>query len=154
MIEISRILCPIDFSDASRHAWDHAVTLAGWYGSRIAALHVCNPVFLANPPILFAEPARTPVLTDADRSYLKDRLRDWVAPAQAAGLSADMLFDEGSSPAGSILAHAQSLPADLIVMSTHGRGGFERLVLGSVAEKVLRKARCPVLTVPLAVVST
>jgi nucleotide-binding universal stress UspA family protein len=57
------------------------------------------------------------------------------------------MVDEGN-PARRILEHARTLPADLIVMGTHGQGGFERLVLGSVAERVLRKATCPVLTVP------
>jgi nucleotide-binding universal stress UspA family protein len=147
MLDFQRILCPIDFSDASRHALDHAVAFAGWFGSRITGLHVFNPVFLPNPPILFAEGPGGAMPTEADRRYLEDRLREWLAPAAATGRQTDALFDEGS-PAARILERATSLPADLIVMGTHGRGGFEHLVLGSVTEKVVRQARCPVLTVP------
>ncbi len=147
MLEIRRILCPIDFSDASQHALDHAVAFARWFGSQITALHVSTPVFLPNPPILFAEFPGGAMPSGADRQHLENRLREWLAPANAAGRQTDTLFDVGA-PAACILERAASLPADLIVMGTHGRGGFERLLLGSVTEKVLRKARCPVLTVP------
>lgn len=147
MPEIRRVLCPIDFSDASRHALDHAVVLAGWYGSRITALHVCNPVFLPNPPILFTEFPPGVLPPEPDKQQVENHLREWLAPANAAGLRTDTLLDEGN-PAARILERATSLPADLIVMGTHGRGGFERLMLGSVTERVLRKASCPVLTVP------
>ena len=154
MPEIRRILCPIDFSDASRHALDHAVAFARWFGSRITALHVCNPVFLPNPPILFAESPGGVLPTEADRQHLENRLREWLMPANAAGLQTDILLEERNNPAGRILEHAIALSADLIVMGTHGRGGFERLMLGSVTEKVVRKANCPVLTVPPPTVAT
>ena len=148
MLAIKRILCPVDFSDASRHALDHAVVIAGWYGASLTALYVSAPLFLLlQPPLLFTElPTAAP--TEGDREYLERRLRQWVEPAEALGLTTEVRFDERYSPATSILECAASLPADLIVMGTHGRGGFERLMLGSVTEKVLRKATCPVLTVP------
>jgi nucleotide-binding universal stress UspA family protein len=148
MLELRRILCPVDFSDASRHALDHALVIARWYGSDITALHVSTPVFLPQPPILFAEFPKTVLPTEADRQELEAQLRDWLAPARAAGLRTDVVFEEGRNPAAHILERAGSLPADLIVLGTHGRGGFERLLIGSVAEKVLRKASCPVMTVP------
>jgi nucleotide-binding universal stress UspA family protein len=153
LLDIRRILCPVDFSDASRHAWDHAVVIAGWYGASITALHVCNPVFPAEPPISFAElPRTTERLTGADRRELEADLAPWLESAHAGGVVADVVFDEGHNPAAPILACATSLPADLIVLGTHGLGGFERFMLGSVTEKVLRKANCPVLTVPPPVV--
>lgn len=148
MVELRRILCPVDFSDVSRHAFDHAVLIAGWYGSHITALHVSNPLFLLEPPILFAEFRRPPMPSAADRPELEARLHAWLEPARVAGLSSNAVLEEGNNPAAHILECAASLPADLIVIGTHGRGGFERLVLGSVTEKVLRKATCPVLTVP------
>ena len=55
MLEIRQILCPIDFSEVSRHALDHARVFAGWYRARVTALHVRNPAFLQNPPLLFAD---------------------------------------------------------------------------------------------------
>ena len=147
MRDIRRILCPVDFSDASRHALDHAVVIAGWYGASLTALHVSMPVFLLPPSRLFTElPTASP--TEAGRERLELRLRQWVEPAGGLRLATEVLFDQRHNPATSILTCAASLPADLIVMGTHGRGGFERLVLGSVTEKVLRKATCPVLTVP------
>jgi nucleotide-binding universal stress UspA family protein len=147
MVEIRRILCPIDFSDVSRHALEHAVVIAGWYGSQITALHVCHPMILLSPPVLFADPPGSILPTEPDRQQLGEQLREWLVPAEKASLETEALFDEGN-PVVRILERAISLSADLIVMGTHGRGGFERLVLGSVTEKVLRKASCPVLTVP------
>ena len=149
MLDIQRILCPIDFSDASRRALAHAVTIGQWYGSHITALHVGNPmiVLTANPPVLFAEASDGVLAGKTSRLELEDHLGEWLAPAKSAGLQTDVVVDEGD-PAARILERARSLPANLIVMGTHGRGGFERFVLGSAAEKVLRKATCPVMTVP------
>jgi nucleotide-binding universal stress UspA family protein len=153
MFEIRRILCPTDFSDASRHALDHAIVIARWYGSRISALHVGNPMIVLNPPVLFAELPHDPLPGETNRQRWEEQLREWLSPATDAGIQVDVLVDEGYT-AGRILDQARSLPADLIVIGTHGLGGFERLMLGSVAEKVLRKATCPVLTVPPPAVST
>ena len=147
MIDIRRILCPIDFSDTSRHALDHAVAIAKWYESHITALHVIAPPLLLQPPILFAELPKNTTLTEAELQALEAQLGAWLEPANRTGVKTDMLFDEGN-PAASILEHASSLQADLLVMGTHGLSGFERLMLGSVAEKVLRKATCPVMSVP------
>ena len=69
MLELGRILCPVDFSAASRHAWDHAVVIAAWYEASITALHVCDPVFPTDPPILLAEFPKTMTrLSDGDRN--------------------------------------------------------------------------------------
>jgi nucleotide-binding universal stress UspA family protein len=145
MIQIQRILCPIDFSATSRRALEHAVAVAKWYESHITALHVIHHPFLPQPPILFAEfPKNEP---PPERQSLEAELRTWLEVARRAGVRADLLIDEGD-PASHILEHAKSLQTDLVVMGTHGLGGVERLMLGSVAEKVLRKARCPVMTVP------
>ena len=148
MLEIPRILCPIDFSEPSRHAWDHAVRIAGWYGSTVTALHVCQPGIASDFPASSAEPSAPFAVTVEDRQQLAAGFASWLKTATSAGLTANIVFDMGVSPAGPILEHARELPASLIVMGTHGRSGLERLMLGSVAEKVLRKARCPVLTVP------
>lgn len=146
MNEFRRILCPIDFSDASRHAVDHAIAIAGWYGSHVTALHVLQEPFVFEPPILFAERGGLKDLP-ASRELVWLRLNEWMKPAAAAGVTWDSRVDKGV-PADCVLQYAHFLPADLIVIGTHGTSGFEHLVLGSVAEKVLRKAECPVLTVP------
>ena len=134
MVEIRRILCPTDFSDNSRHALDHAIAVAGWYGADVIGLHIGNPM-----------------MTNTQR--LEQQLRMWLSPAIAAGIATDAAVDNGN-PVDRILDHARSLEADLIVIGTHGQGGFKRFVLGSVAETVLRKATCPVMTVPPSTAST
>ena len=152
MVEIRRILCPIDYSDPSRHALDHAVALAKWYDSELTALHVIYLAFLPQPPILFAEFPKAGRPSEAERQAEEGELRAWLEPATRAGVKTDVLIDEGNA-APRILDRAASLPADLIVMGTHGLSGFERFMLGLVAEKVLRKAKCPVMTVPPATVT-
>jgi len=146
MTEFSHILCPVDFSDASRHAVGHAIAVASWYGSRLTALHVLRRGVVFEPPILFAERGAVDALP-ADRQQVWTSLNGWIEPALARGITADARIDEGI-PADCILQCARVLPADLVVIGTHGRGAIERLVLGSVAERVLRHAPCPVLTVP------
>ncbi len=146
MIAIKRILCPIDFSDHSRHALDHAVAMARWYDSTITLLHVCSVVTVAayapGTPIL-----PSAVLTPADRDELLASMRRFTEDEGGGGLPVQLEICEGNTVA-EILARATAMPSDLIVMGTHGRAGFERLVLGSVTEKVLRKAACPMLSVP------
>ncbi len=145
MVEIRCILCPVDFSDTSRRAIEHAVAVAKWYGSKIVGLHVMSPPLLVGPPILLAGFAD---LAAPESGPAADRLlHEWLRPATEAGLQTEVLVQEGVA-AVRILETAASLRADMIVMGTHGRGGFERFWLGSVAEKVLRKASCPVWTVP------
>jgi nucleotide-binding universal stress UspA family protein len=146
MTEFKHILCPVDFSDASRHALQHAIAIAGWFESHITGLHVTRPEFVFEPPVLFAERGGLKALR-ADRDQLHARLNDWMRPATDARIPWSGRVEEGL-PAQCVLDCARSLPADVIVMGTHGRSGFEHLVLGSVTEKVLRNATCPVMTVP------
>lgn len=152
MVEIRRILCPVDFSEASRHALQHAVAIARWYQSQVIAVHVVHAYPLPPPPILFAELSHSASAVP-DYQSREAELRAWLAPAHGAGVKTDIVLDEGN-PTACIIEHAKSRQADLIVMGTHGLSGFERLMLGSVAEKVLRKAPCPVMTVPPASVTT
>jgi nucleotide-binding universal stress UspA family protein len=146
MIEIRRILCPIDFSEHSRRALDHAVAIARWYEAAVTVLHVFSPVTVAAvgaAPVVF-EPL---VLAPVDRDRLLADTRAFAAAESAPGVAIEAVIREGST-ATEILEQAASMRADLLVIGTHGRSGFDRLLVGSVAEKVLRKASCPVLTVP------
>jgi nucleotide-binding universal stress UspA family protein len=146
MIEMRRILCPVDFSDFSRRALDHAIAIARWYESTVTVLHVFSsvPLPVFGPGSAVFNPV---VLTAADREQLLVELKEYVAAESAPGIATEALLREGNTTV-EILDQAASMHADLLVIGTHGRSGFERLVLGSVAEKVLRKARCPVLSVP------
>lgn len=147
MITISRILCPIDFSVASTHAIDLAAHMAQLYGSHIAALHVVPAAVTPYPGLPGIDPHAGRAIDAADlRRYCAETARAFSAKITAR-TPLDVMVHVGD-PARDILESAASLAADLIVMGTHGFSGFEHLLLGSVAEKVLRKAACPVLTVP------
>jgi nucleotide-binding universal stress UspA family protein len=144
VIEIRRILCPTDFSETSRRALERAIALARWYEAELVVLHVLplTPSVAAFPPLVSPF-----TLAPVPRERFGEELERFSSLAAEAGIRSSTMLAEGSA-AGEILDVARRLPADLVVMGTHGRGGFERLVLGSVAEKVLRNACCPVLTVP------
>lgn len=141
---LRRILVPTDFSEFGRVALEHAIELAKFYGAEIRALHVIegHPVPLADYP-----PYLEPVTTPGYRANVEASLRTFLAPAEAAKLPVEVEIVDGVAPQA-ILDTARAVDADAIVLATHGHGGFERLVLGSVTEKVLRKADRPVLTVP------
>jgi nucleotide-binding universal stress UspA family protein len=147
MIEIDRIVCPVDFSEASRHALEHAVVLAKWYRARLFALHV----HLMAPPIIgmgpYVEPLTPVILDDADRARLARDLGEFVA-SSASGVAIELLVEEGVNIPQAIIERANKLKAGLITIGTHGSTGFTRWTLGSVAEKVLKTAACPVLIVP------
>jgi nucleotide-binding universal stress UspA family protein len=140
---IQRILYPTDFSTASADAAEQAIALARLYHARITALHVCVPIFMPVPGL----PAPADRVSDAEKHRAREQAATCVQAGEAVGVGVDVVVEVGD-PAREILASAARLPADLIVMGTHGASGFERLMLGSVTEKVLRKAACPVLTVP------
>jgi nucleotide-binding universal stress UspA family protein len=144
MIEIQRILCPTDFSGFSRRAFRHAVALARWYGADIEALHVV-PLLVPSPTGAFAYPGWS-ALNPPVRRELEAELERFVEPGRQAGIRVEATLHEGD-PVGEIVAAARTLPADLVVIGSHGRGGFERWVLGSVTEKVIRKSPSPALVV-------
>jgi len=150
MIDLQRILCAVDFSEFSRHALDHALSVARGYGSTVTALHVVAPAPAAvaggwyfgseNPP-----PLLLPMM-DADNA--RRELQRLVTTEHVPGVKVESLVAEGFDVHREILEQAARLRSNLVVLGTHGRSGFERLFLGSTAEKVLRKARIPVMTVP------
>lgn len=146
MIEIRRILCPTDYSDFSRRALDYAIGIARWYGATVTVYHVSHvmPVTAYTP----VGPVVPPVmLTPEDRSAMLTAMRKFAGEEAAPGVPMEFELAEGKPPA-EIVEKAKDMACDLLVLGTHGYSGFDRLVLGSVAEKVLRKAGCPVLTVP------
>jgi nucleotide-binding universal stress UspA family protein len=141
---IQHILCPVDASEPSAQACLQAIGIARWSGAQITVLHVTEPVY-SEVPELWSTAAGQPC--EDGGQAMRAWMRQQFAPALQAGVRVDQAVTTGT-PAREILAYAAKAPADLIVMGTHGTSGFEHLVLGSVAENVLRRARCPVLTVP------
>jgi nucleotide-binding universal stress UspA family protein len=136
MINIQRILYPTDFSSYSNQAYFHAVALAENHGASLTVLYVYAPGFTP-------EAGRS---TAADRRYWQEQLEQ-IRPVDAR-IRVNHVFLEGD-PASEIVRYAVDTGIDLIVMGTHGRTGLERLLMGSVAEKVMREAPCSVLVVKL-----
>ena len=145
MPTLERILCPIDFSEYSRHAIDLALAIARWHGASVTALHVMVRVI---PPIPAHALASYPQASFTEHDLERCRADTATFVQQECGdAPIDCVVVEGSVvPEIVRLAHDQRF--DLIVIGTHGRSGFDRLMLGSVTERILRKASCPVLTVP------
>jgi nucleotide-binding universal stress UspA family protein len=129
MFHVRKILYPTDFSSFSNQAYLHAVALAESYGAGLTVLYVC--------------PAGG---TDADRRFWSSQLEQ-IRPVNAAIPVTHVLLE--GDPAAEIVRFSRDAGLDLIVMGTHGRTGVERLLMGSVAESVLRDAPCSVLVVKL-----
>jgi nucleotide-binding universal stress UspA family protein len=152
MISITRILCPVDFSDFSRHALEHAAAIAKWYDAEVVTLHVGpTPAHMSPPPVCGIS-AALPIDVGEEEQRLMRELDAFVQPYAMTVRALSRRVEIGG-PVWQILECAKEVSADLIVMGTHGHSGFERLMLGSTTERVLRKAPCPVLTVPRAVAS-
>jgi nucleotide-binding universal stress UspA family protein len=137
MLAIKNILCATDFSESSAFAFRVACTLARDYRARLVVLHAVPPPvgaycdFYIPPDFGYQEPLREKLLQLQPRDQR---------------IAVEHRLVEGEA-AATILAVAKDMPADVVVLGTHGRTGLARLVIGSVAEQVLRKAVCPVLTV-------
>ena len=139
MIRIKNVLCPVDFSDISQHALDHAAAIAHWYEATLTLLYVFVTLPTMDLPPL--------VLEDADRARIESDLRR-MAAGVPSDVSVDVRVEQTESAHREILAQLAATHADLLVLGTHGRSGLQRLFLGSVTEKVIRKATCPTLVVP------
>jgi nucleotide-binding universal stress UspA family protein len=145
-MKIERILCPTDYSEFSERAIARAVLLARWFGATVTVVHVIpTPLWVvsADAGVPHAVPGE---LLRFQRGEQSAALEHFVAPHQGKGVIVRTRLLEGD-PSRLIQEAARELPADLVVMGTHGRGGFEHLLLGSVTEKVLRLSPCPVLIV-------
>ena len=143
---ITKILVPIDFSPHAERAFGYAAALARRLGAELTLVHVVEDPFatgawggetyIPNVGELLQE-----LIASAER-----QLTPWKEKPAAHGLTVKSAVITGR-PAHSIIEHAAKEGCDLIVMGTHGRAGLSHAVMGSVAERVLRKAPCPVLTV-------
>jgi nucleotide-binding universal stress UspA family protein len=140
-----KILCPVDFSPASDRALDNAAEMAKALGAEVELLHIYQMPILALPdaPVM-ATPTFIADITDAAGRALAQRKEQ----LQALGVGVSTHLMEGN-PAEAIAQRAHEMKAAMIVMATHGRSGFRRFLLGSVAERVVRVATVPVLTVHL-----
>jgi nucleotide-binding universal stress UspA family protein len=148
MAEIKHVLCPIDFSDVSRHAFDRAVALARGYNATVSVLHVL-PLPSPVPAVPYGPEGPGPFgLQVVDRDHVLGELPRFLALGHDIGVPVEYHVTEAPAAHKEVALQANRLRADLVVMGTHGRSGFDRLMLGSVAEKVLRSSPVPVMTVP------
>jgi len=140
----ARILVPTDFSAGSSRAWSVAQRLARGLGSELVLLHVLveTPLYSEGPFSM----QQTRDVFEAARAWVEKTLGEWTAASAAEGRAVRWLTRSGT-PHVEIVDVARSEEANLIVISTHGRGGLDRALLGSVADKVIRTAPCPVVTV-------
>ncbi len=143
-IHFETIVCPVDFSDYSHHALRYALSLAKLFEARLVLLHVVEMPFLPSYSMAGVPDLSMPVeeLEENAREHLEEELEQ--CRAEHPDVEAEVLI---GTPFVEIIDFAREAGADLIVMGTHGRSGLRQLLIGSVAERVVRKAPCPVLTV-------
>ena len=142
---ISKILVPVDFSPHAEHAFRYATTLAHRFGAKLGLLHVVENPFVTGA---WSSEMYVPNIPDLLENLIAGAEHDLAtlkASAAALGITVDTAVVTGR-PAHSIVEYAMNGGFDLIVMGTHGRTGLSHVVMGSVAERVVRKAPCPVLT--------
>ncbi|WP_336037761.1 universal stress protein [Halobacterium yunchengense] len=137
-----RILVPTDGSEETRQAVEHAVDLAEEHGATIHALYVVNSASFSSLPMESSWESVAAMMNEEGAAALDDV----EAIADERGVSVERALVDGS-PSREIVRYAEDEGCDLVVMGTHGRGGIDRLLLGSVAEKVVRSSTVPVLTV-------
>ena len=141
---VRKVLVPFDFSEHSRTALGSAAKMAASYGASLHLLHVIEPIMEPHPYVPLHYRSES-----FDLPQLKARVREDLGPIVAdvvdGRVATEVEVLEGD-PALCITEHAETIEADLIAMATHGRTGLSRFFLGSVTEKVVRSAGCPVLT--------
>ena len=145
---VKRVVVATDFSDGAERALTVAIRFAKLLGATVDLVHV-YPMAAAGvlspiPGVVPVPPPPPQVMDEIER-----RLETLAAQVRAAGVDRLTTHLEGRA-ADEIVAYASRVSADIIVMGTHGRTGIRRVLVGSVAEQVLRQARCPLLVVPSA----
>jgi nucleotide-binding universal stress UspA family protein len=140
----SRIMVPTDFSDCAEEAWRLAQRLAAASDAELVLVHVLVEAPLFNEGSFTMD--HVPNVFEAARKWGQESLDAWMNQAQAKGLKARVALRTGV-PYREIVDLVTDERADLVVIGTHGRGGIDRALLGSVADRVVRLAPCPVLTV-------
>ena len=141
-MKITKILVPVDFSEHADRAFSFAAELAKTTGASLHVVHVSPPVPYLGPPF-----APGPAFASELHAITRKAFDDYVAGLKKRGIEVGTTFAEGVAYL-EINRAAADAGADLIVMGTHGRTGVEHALLGSVAERVVRTARVPVVVVP------
>jgi len=148
-MDITRIIVPVDYSEHARVTLEYAATLAKGFGAALDVIHVWDkPNFVPETTVVSqgGEPAQS--LADLIRGNAEREMRDFLAAAKLPeGVTATHHLEAGE-PVSAILEAIEHHKSDLVVMGTHGRTGARHLLLGSVAEKLVRLSPVAVITVP------
>ena len=145
MLEIKSILCPVDFSEFSVSAYSHALSLAEHYRAKLVAQHIVEPWQHPYVSIVVSAELYDKYVQEL-REIAKKQLQEFVKNHTHDALQPELVVSVGMAP-DAVLSFAQEQNTDIIVMGTHGRRGFDRLMLGSATDRVVRTAPCPVMAV-------
>ncbi len=141
----TRILVPVDLMEGSQAIVNYAIDLGRPFNAAIEVLHVWEPPQYVAPDLLVAAPGWTPQPLEKEAlAAARQSLEKFVGSIQGAGAVTQKLVM--GEPSAAVIQVAESGGFNLIVMGTHGRRGLPRLLLGSVAQRVVARAPCPVLT--------
>jgi nucleotide-binding universal stress UspA family protein len=146
VINLRRILVPTDFSESARKAFLYGLSFAREYEGELLLLHVVESLTMGYASDLFPVPMAE--VFDEISGYAKAELGKLGAEAKEKGVVARELVVQGK-PSAEIVRVAREETADMIVLGTHGKGMLDKALFGSTAERVIRRAPCPVLTVGL-----
>jgi nucleotide-binding universal stress UspA family protein len=140
-----RVLFATDFSKASRKAFTTAVNTAKSSGAALSIVHVLAP-FVPIGPDQYIGPDTWQEIDEQSRTWATKQLNGLAARAKTSGVRTKVFLAEGR-PSQEVTRFARKLHADLLVIGTHGRTGFAKLFLGSIASQIVATAKCPVMTV-------
>ncbi len=148
MPKLNRILVPVDFSDCSRAALDYAETLAKTFDAVVDLIHVWEVPPYIPPEAMVGVPGHdAQTLAQVAHGSAEQEMKAFLDDLRDRGVKIGKPLLESGDPGRSIVETAEEGGYDLIVVGTHGRTGLSHLLMGSIAEKVVRHAHCPVLTV-------
>lgn len=142
VINLKRLLVPLDFSDHSRKALDYAVKFAEQFGAELTIVHVVTPVIYAEGMVLPAAMENIDQLTREEAAKSLDKLRAGIDPRIEVTTEIRI-----GTPYAEVLEAAKESETDLLVITTHGYTGLKHFLMGSTAEKLVRHAPCPVMIV-------
>ncbi|MBN2541428.1 universal stress protein [bacterium] len=145
MEAIEKIICPVDFSEPSKIALKEANALALQYSAELLVVHIVEPILTLYGKI---EPGSVdvPVYEEERRKIAEKMLHDLVEEKVSKKLKVTAILETGD-PVDEIIRIVEDEAADIIVIATHGRKGFSHFVFGSVTEKIIRLAPCPLLVI-------
>jgi universal stress protein A len=146
MPRLKKILVPVDYSDCSRVAMEYALFLAERFDAEIEVLHVAEVPLGEEHTVVKPDTGEEQLLSELIMQQAVKAETEFLAPFVRATIPIEKSLLKGR-PGKVIVEAAADRGADLIVMGTHGRSGFDRLIMGSVTERVLRSAPCPVVVV-------